>query len=58
MVGRPPDAIVSVARERHADLIVMGARGHGPLDSLMFGSTSQHVVRHASAPVLTVRAAS
>lgn len=47
--------IVRVAAERRSDLIVLGIHGRGATDLLFFGSTTQHVVRQASCPVLTVR---
>jgi nucleotide-binding universal stress UspA family protein len=55
-VGKPHREIVRIARERGAELIVMGAQGADALDFLIFGSTAQRVVRMASCPVLTVRA--
>jgi nucleotide-binding universal stress UspA family protein len=39
-----------------ADLIVMGAHGHNAVELMVYGSTTQHVVRRAACPVLTVRA--
>lgn len=53
--GRAYKEILRVATETKVDLIVMGAHGHGVLDRLFFGSTSQHVVRAAACPVLTIR---
>jgi nucleotide-binding universal stress UspA family protein len=47
--------IVRLALERDADLIVLGAHGHGAVDRALFGSTTHRVLRHASCPVLTVR---
>lgn len=41
-----------------ADLIVTDAQGRGAVDSLLFGSTTAHVLREASCPVLTLRAES
>lgn len=38
-----------------ADLIVMGVRGRGAIDMLVFGSTTHHVIRAATCPVLVVR---
>jgi len=38
------------------DLIVMGAQGFGGAELMLYGSNTQHVVRHAVCPVLTVRA--
>lgn len=52
--GKPYREILKLAEEREADLIVMGVRGRNPLDRMLFGSTVQHVVRHARCPVLTV----
>jgi nucleotide-binding universal stress UspA family protein len=44
-----------VARERGADLIVVGTRRQGPLARLLAGSVSSRVVHHADRPVLVVR---
>lgn len=54
--GPAADAILNVANVRQCDLIVMGSRGHGALASLILGSVSQHVVAHARAPVMVVKA--
>ncbi len=53
--GHPGQQIVAAAAQEQADLVVMGVQGRGAIDLLMFGSTVNHVVRHASCPVLTVR---
>jgi nucleotide-binding universal stress UspA family protein len=45
-------AITSLARERQADLIVMSSAGHDSLGDHLLGSTTDRVIRHASAPVL------
>lgn len=55
LVGTPSREIVRVAEEQQADVVVMGAQGRGALNVLVFGSTTQHVVRSAACPVLTVR---
>jgi nucleotide-binding universal stress UspA family protein len=44
-----------VAAERRADLIVMGVQGRGAVDLMLFGSTTQRVIRQAACPVLTLR---
>jgi nucleotide-binding universal stress UspA family protein len=49
------EAIVLRAARMHADLVVMGTHGRSPLARAMLGSVADHVVRHASCPVLTVR---
>jgi nucleotide-binding universal stress UspA family protein len=53
--GNPYREILRVAAEQHADLIVMGVHGHSAADLILFGSTTQHVVRAATCPVLTLR---
>ena len=53
--GRAHREILRLAVEESADMIVMGARPHATLAHAVFGSTSQHVVREATCPVLTVR---
>ncbi len=55
--GHPAQQILEVAAQETPDLLVMGVQGRGALDLLMFGSTANHVVRHAACPVLTVRPA-
>lgn len=53
--GRPHEEIVRIAAAESADLIVMGVHGRQTLDQMMFGSTTSHVVRSATCPVLTIR---
>lgn len=52
--GRVSDAIAREAHRDRATLVVMGARGHGTVASLLLGSTSDAVLRGATAPVLLV----
>jgi nucleotide-binding universal stress UspA family protein len=52
--GRPWREILRIAEERGADLVVMGVRGRSPVDIVLFGSTTHHVVRGAKCPVLVV----
>jgi nucleotide-binding universal stress UspA family protein len=54
--GKPYREILRVAAEQGSDLIVIGIHGRGAADRLFFGSTTQHVVRQATCPVLTLRA--
>ncbi len=53
--GKAYAAILDVAGHEAADLIVMGVRGRNPLDLALFGSTTNHVVRRAACPVLTLK---
>ena len=53
--GAAGHAILAFAQQRHADLIVMGAQGHGAIERLVFGSKTRDVVCGATCPVLTVR---
>lgn len=55
-VDRACKAILRQAEAATADLIVMGAQGTGGLELMLYGSNTQHVVRAAPCPVLTVRA--
>jgi nucleotide-binding universal stress UspA family protein len=48
--------ILSRARERHCDLITLGAKGVTMLGERLVGSTSEHVVKEAPCSVLIVRA--
>jgi nucleotide-binding universal stress UspA family protein len=53
--GKPWQEILRIAADRQAELIVMGVQGRGVADLMFFGSTTQHVVREATCPVLTLR---
>lgn len=53
--GDPRDVILDFAKERKADLIVMGAYGHSRVRELVLGSTTWHVINQAPCPVLLAR---
>jgi nucleotide-binding universal stress UspA family protein len=53
--GRPATAIVNRARSMPADLVIIGSRGHGTIESMVLGSVSAEVVDHSPAPVLVAR---
>ena len=54
-VGHPVDMIINVAGREAVDLIVMGSRGLGGLQSFLLGSVSERVLHHAHCPILIVR---
>ena len=49
----PRQALVDASREAH--LIVVGSRGRGMLRSMLLGSVSANVSRHAECPVVVLR---
>ena len=54
-MGTPAEVILNVAKEKGADLIVMGARGLGQIREHIFGSVSHRVMRHADCSTLIVK---
>ena len=50
--GQPAEVLLQAAR--HAQMLVVGSRGHGALAGFIMGSTSQHCVQHAPCPVVVV----
>jgi nucleotide-binding universal stress UspA family protein len=54
-MGAPFDVLRTLVRERSADLLILGAGGHGDARLLWLGSTSHKMVRSAACPVLIVR---
>jgi len=53
-VGSPAGVILSMAEEQKADLIVMGARGLGPIKERLLGSVSHQILTLASCATLIV----
>jgi nucleotide-binding universal stress UspA family protein len=51
----PYQMIISTARDRHCDLIVMGSHGRRGIQGLLLGSETQKVLVHSSVPVLVYR---
>lgn len=53
--GRPSSVIVKFAKDKEADLIVVGTRGtHSDKEGILLGSVSHRVASRAKCPVLVV----
>jgi nucleotide-binding universal stress UspA family protein len=50
--GSTPETIVREADRLAADVIVLGSHGHGALHRALLGSVSEHVLHHATRPLL------
>ena len=53
--GDTKQTVLKVAEEENSDLIVMGSRGLGRLQSILANSTSQYVFQLSTRPMLLVR---
>lgn len=53
--GRPAEIISACAREREADLIVMGTLGRAGIPGLIIGNTAEDVLRQTQTAVLAVK---
>jgi|SRR5690554_5327550 len=51
----PAEAILAIAGDRGADLVVMSSHGRRGLDRLLLGSQANAVITHSTLPVLVVR---
>jgi nucleotide-binding universal stress UspA family protein len=52
--GKAYKEVLRVATERDIDLIVLGVHGRNALDRLVFGSTTEQILRRATCPILAV----
>ena len=53
--GKPAKAIVELAREVDADLIIVGTHGRKGISRLVLGSVAEETVKRAPCPVLVMR---
>lgn len=55
--GEAKREIIQAAQDLGADLVILGTHGNSGLARVLLGSVAEHVVRHSTVPVLTVRTA-
>ena len=53
--GSPAREIIETGRKEKVDMIIMSTHGLGGLSHVLFGSTTEKVVRKSPCPVLTIR---
>jgi nucleotide-binding universal stress UspA family protein len=53
--GKEDRELIKFIREGSVELMVMGAYGHNRLRELILGSTTSHVIRKSTIPVLLTR---
>ena len=54
-VGEPAPSIIKAAKSERCDLIVMGSKGHGALQTLFLGSVTSKVIAQCEIPVIVAR---
>ncbi len=54
--GLPSDCITAQAKQENVDVIILGTHGRSGISRLLMGSTAENVIRHATCPVLVVKA--
>lgn len=54
-IGHPVDVILETARSSKSHLIILGARGLGPVKELVVGSTSHRVLMHAPCSAMIIK---
>jgi len=55
IVGEARTALMKTAEQTRSDLIVMATHGRGAFSRFWLGSVADHVMRHATVPVLLIR---
>jgi nucleotide-binding universal stress UspA family protein len=52
--GDPMEEIIRFVTDNTADLLIVGTHGRTGLDHWITGSVAEHVIRHATIPVLVI----
>ncbi len=55
MTGKPADAILEIAKDKSADLVVVGSHGRTGLERLLLGSIAERVIVMSSCAALVVK---
>lgn len=55
VTGSAPETIVRIAKETDTDLIVTGVARYNSMRDYVLGTTVDHIIRHATVPVLIVK---
>jgi nucleotide-binding universal stress UspA family protein len=53
--GTPPEEIENFIASNNIDLLIMGAHGYNTIGRWLFGSVSDHVMKHSSCPLMIVK---
>lgn len=53
--GTPYEVILNKAKEKHADMILMGSHGRTGIERLLMGSVTERVIGHAECDVLVAK---
>ncbi len=52
--GSPAKTIIKEAEKQSVDLIIVGSHGHGALQKILIGSTSESILKKSKIPVLLI----
>jgi len=55
MSGKPADAVIEIAKDNNADLIILGSHGRTGLEKLLMGSVAERVIILSPCAVLVVK---